>query len=110
MPVSGLHVLIVFETDDATKLPAGQRNVLYSAPMRTFLDSQCPVGPDGVTHEWRIYDKDVVGAEEPWKSALARPRSSLPWVVISNGTSGYEGPLPSSTEEMKTLVSKYAGG
>jgi hypothetical protein len=109
IPAAGLRVLIVFETADATSLPAGQRNVLYSQAMRTFLDSKCPLGPDGKTHEWRIYDADVVGAEEPWKSAMSRPRTSLPWVVISNGTSGYEGPLPSSVEEMKTLVSRYAG-
>ena len=40
--------------------------------------------------------------------AMLRKRGALPWIVISNGVSGYEGPLPANPDETIKLMSKYA--
>lgn len=111
IPGTGLRVLVVYESADVSKLPPGQVAVLYSKTLRDLLNAKCPAGPDGKTREWRIYDADVdlTGESDAWKAAMARPRKSLPWIVISNGTSGYEGPLPASVDEAVKLVQAYAG-
>jgi hypothetical protein len=112
IPLPGLRVLVIYESADLSKLPPAQTAVLYSKSLRDLLNAKCAVGPDGKTKEWRIYDADVdtSGDVETWKAAMARPRRSLPWVVISNGAAGYEGPLPATVDEMAKLVEKYAGG
>lgn len=108
--VTGLHVLVVYESGDLPKMPAGQQSVLYSQANRTFLDSVTPVGADGKTHEWRMWDKDVSAGTEAkhWQDAMKRPRASAPWVLIGNGKAGYEGPLPSDVAGFQALVKVYA--
>ncbi len=43
-----------------------------------------------------------------WKAASMRPRRSLPWVIISNGTTnrGYEGPVPEKRRQISGTPSK----
>ncbi len=111
IPAPGLRVLIVYETADLGKLPAGQLAALYSADVRAYLNAKCVKGPDGKTAEWRLWDRDisVVGESKLWQDAMARPRKSLPSVIISNGATGYEGPLPSSIAETLALLKKFGG-
>ena len=112
IPLEGLRVLIVYESADLAKLPAGQHAVLYGEKVRGYLDSKCAVGADGRTREWRIWDKDasVINEAKHWQDAWARPRGpQLPWLIISNGKEGYEGPLPVAVEEMMLLLKKYGG-
>lgn len=108
-PAQGLHVLIVHETKDAARLPAGQRTILWSQASREFLDSKCAL--DGKTRAWRIYDPDVDLTHEAqvWRDAMAVPRQSLPWLCLSNGRTGYSGPLPADVAAFQTIVSQHAG-
>lgn len=107
IPLSGFRVLIVFETGQG--LPAAQSSILYGKRTRDYLDQHCVKGPNGQTPEYRIYDKDVPLANESklWRDAMARPRTSVPWLLISNGTTGYEGPLPATVDEFIALCDKY---
>lgn len=107
----GFRVLIVYESADLSKLPPSQQNVLYGATVRDYLTSHCKVGPDGKTIEWRIWDKDVATDKESklWQEVMKRPRTALPWIVISNGVTGYEGPLPVNVEDTLALLKKYGG-
>lgn len=110
IPLDGLRVLIVYESKDATRLPPGQRLIFTSGLVRTFLNESCVKGPDGRTPEWRLYDQDTpVENELPhWRDALARPRASVPWLVVSNGEAGFEGPLPDSVAEFMAVVTSFA--
>jgi hypothetical protein len=112
IPGPGLRVLVVYESGDLSRLPAGQMAALYSKTFRDLLNAKCAVGPDGKTREWRIFDADVdlSGESDTWKAAMSRPRKSLPWIVVSNGTTGHEGPFPATADEAVKLVEKYAGG
>lgn len=112
IPANGLHVLIVYESAQATEMPAAQQAILYSARVRDHLNTVCVPGPDGRTKQWRIYDKDIdVSAENKvWQDAMNRERKSVPWVVISNHPKGgYEGPLPANVNEFFDLLKKYGG-
>ncbi len=110
----GFRVLIVYETGELSKLTEQQRNVIYSQGVRTYLDSKCIAGPDGKTKEWRIYDKDIAmsGESKIWQGAMERVKKDskfkTPWILISTGTTGYEGPLPEDANSTIELLKKYA--
>lgn len=126
--LEGLRVLVVEESADRGKLPASQVNVIQGQTVRSYLNGKCARAADGKTAEWWILDKDVdaSGLAKHWQDALARskdkmaawkpdpnvkdgPKQALPWVLISNGKSGYEGPLPRTPSEMVELLKRYGG-
>jgi hypothetical protein len=106
-PAKGERVLIVYETADLSRLPAGQQLILYSQATRNYLDAHCAA--DGPTKAWRIWDKDVDTLHESakWQELMKRPYKSLPWVIISNGGVVHEGPLPATVDEALTLFKKH---
>jgi hypothetical protein len=109
LPDKGYRVLIVYEKADLSKLPEAQKTILYGATAHELMNSLC-VDDAGGRKAWRIWDKDsdVSGAPDVWKRAFARYKPiSQPWILISNGTTGFEGPLPATLDEFKTLLNKY---
>lgn len=112
-PISlpGFRVLIIEESDAAyrKKLTPGQFNFMFSANSRGWLDTVTTMeaGQPG----YRIYDKDATGVNDAqsWpREALKRQRGTeLPWIIISNGVTGFEGPLPATESDCKALVQKY---
>ena len=109
IPYTGLRVLIIYESDDLSKYPPEQTSILYDGSFRKYLDSVTVLGSDGKTHEWRCWDKDISlhDVADLWKNAMSRPHPNLPWIVISNGATGFEGPLPLNTAETIELVQRY---
>ncbi len=110
IPDAGFRVLIVEETAELSKMPASQVQIRTSKTVRDYLDAKCAIGPDGKTREYRIWDKDVPAQNDPsvaMKAALARPRASIPWIIISNGKAGYEGALPLTVADTMTLLKKF---
>lgn len=107
IPVAGFRVLIIHES--AKTLPIAQNSIVYGKTVRDYLEAKCVVGTDGKTKEYRIYDKDVDASADSaiWQKAMSRPRTQVPWLIVSNGTSGYEGPLPASVAETMTLLKRY---
>jgi hypothetical protein len=106
----GLHVLMLYETGELSKLPPNQKNAMYSKAVRDYLRAKCPVDDDGQT-TYRMWDKDVdaSGDKKKWQDAKARPHTTLPWVIISSEKGGYEGPIPGTPEEFLALLKKYGG-
>lgn len=111
IPAAGLHVLVIYDAQKLSTLTATQQGAIYAKSVRDYLRATCPKGPDGVTAEWRMWpsDVDATGESQLWQDAFKRPRTSLPWVIVSNGTTGYEGPLPGSAEDMLALLKQYGG-
>lgn len=105
----GLHVLILYESADATKLPAAQQGLLYGKAVRDWLNQNC--SPWGGIKDWGIFDKDadLSGYSPTLKAMQSRPRTSLPWVVIAGDGPVvlYEGPLPANAADMLKLLEKY---
>ncbi len=111
IPGDGFRVLVVYETGKVQSLPKEQSSVLFARSVRDYLDQKCVAGRDGVTREWRIWDQDVDTLNETasWQAAMKRDRKSIPWIVISTGKTGYEGPLPANVTDMLKLLKKYGG-
>lgn len=110
-PGVGSRVLIVYESADLTKLPAAQLSVLYAKSVRDYLNSKCALGSDGKTREWRIWDRDVDATSEgkSWQALLARPRKSVPWLVIGTdaGNVAHEGALPATVADMLATLRRH---
>ena len=115
IPGDGLRVLIMYESKDLNNLPSAQVQALSSQNVREYLERKCPKGPDGKTAEYRIWDKDTAadGESLTWRVAFKRAKDKsdgkTPWVVISNGKTGYEGMLPANAADLLTLLKKYGG-
>ena len=105
IPGPGVKVLIVFDDTPAgrARVPEAQNAIIYGAEIRALLTKTC--GKDG----FRIWPSpaDATGEAQVWRDAYARPRAALPWVVISNGVTGYEGPLSKTPAEFAALLAKY---
>lgn len=108
IPLEGLRVLISFDATTATNLPPSQLVVIYGRKLREYLDANTPIGAEN-QHEWRIWPHqvDARGEKKHWQNAMKRNRKTLPWILISNGTIGFEGPLPSTVDETLSLIKKY---
>lgn len=108
---SGNRVLIVYETGD--RLPASQAAILTSGVLRDYLDAKTIKDEHNPTGAYRIWDKDVKldhpSVSASWKAAMARPRASTPWLIVSNGRTGFEGPLPKTVAETMKLLATYFG-
>ena len=90
---------------------------MYAKGVADYLAAKCVKGADGKTPETRAYDQHTPmdAAPKLWRDAMARPRSSLPWLVVSNGKTGFEGPVPYNPADpadlnpILTLLKKYGG-
>jgi hypothetical protein len=100
IPVAGLHVLIVEETDDRGRIPQGQLAVLQTTQIQELVKSK--------NGQFRQYDDDPEITDPIWKAARNRPRTALPWIIVSNGSSGVEQPLPATIEETLALIGRFA--
>lgn len=107
IPVDGFRVLIVYESDQMSSIPPAQQAIFFSAEIRDWLNLNCV--KKGSTAEWRITDEDVAVDESAkiWGDALKRPRQGLPWIIISDGKTGYEGLLPGNIADTLKLLKEY---
>jgi hypothetical protein len=92
----GLKVLVV--TDPTAKLPGSQ-----VIQLNTITDFVTEVG--GEARVIRAGESST-NYEPYWLAAAARPRTSLPWLIVSNKDAGKgsEQPLPLSYDETKKLI------
>ncbi len=109
IPAAGLRVLVVYDALKLTTMTATQQGAIYGKEVRDYLRATCPKGDDGETPEVRMWaqDTDATGESKLWRDAFSRPRKSVPWVIVSNGKTGYEGPLPGSAADMLNLLKTY---
>lgn len=109
IPKDGFRVLIIYESME--KMTPVQASILGSSKIREYLNAKCAKGPDSRTPEYRIVDKDsdASGEDVIWQNAMRRPRTAVPWLIISTGKDGYEGTLPGSVDETLSLLKKYGG-
>lgn len=104
----GLRVMFIREQQSPGS--EGLGHIWNSVKIREYLDSKCE--KDNGLPERRFVDDDTDMSRE--KSAVmremfARPRASLPWLIITNGKTGYEGPVPEDVDRTLDLLKKYGG-
>jgi hypothetical protein len=97
IPVAGFRMLVVYDsTNGKPNLTPKQLDELHGAELAEYMNAKA-VKVNG-TPEWRVWDKEtrLTNASELWRQAMGRTRTKHPWVIISDGTRGYEGPYPDS--------------
>jgi hypothetical protein len=108
IPVEGFRVLVVYEKGADKNLPVLQRAIIAGKEVADYLSAVCAEEAGGFP-AYRFVDQnqDLSDDLKLWQDALARPRKSLPWVVISNGKTGIECPLPATPTEFIALCKQY---
>lgn len=92
---SSRHFAVIYESGDKSSLPDAYRTVIDSVPLRGWLRDKGFVQDGNDTFQFLDPDQNTQYIEDKWFArALALPREALPWVVISDGTKGYAGPMP----------------
>lgn len=102
LPVAGLHVLIVWDKDQKDSLPASQVGIFSSTALVDWFNAN--------NVQWRQFYQDVDQSllEPKWKAALALPRASTPWLIVSDGkTKSHQGPLPKSEPELISILEQH---
>lgn len=95
-----LHVLIVRESENVTPQ---QQAILDAGAWQDYVRSR--------QGRYLIHDPDspTDRLDATWRDALSRPHGPLPWIVVSNGRSGTEGPLPNSLDGLLDLLKRFGG-
>jgi hypothetical protein len=110
-PSGKLHVLVVEETSQRSKLPPAQVLALTSGDVRDYLNSHCEKENGAST--WRIYDKDqdVSNESQDWQDEFAvLKKETPPTIAIKSGRRWTKPqPFPKDTEALLTLLKKYGG-
>ena len=109
----GLSVLILRESQSLQSLPVAQRAIFTSAQVLQWLNSNCVQLPDG-RPAFRVWDddgSDVGNApavmQAAYKIVRAKMEDNAPTIGISNGKTGYIGPLPGTVVDMLKLLEAY---
>lgn len=112
----GNRVLIVYDDKTYGDLPFAQREAIAQVtaagnPLHAYLMAKCAKEADGKQPAFRAYPSstDLSNESKTWQDAFQRPRKSMPWIIISTGTSGTEQPLPANADETLKLLQKYFG-
>lgn len=118
-PVVGkLYVVIIRDGAHLTKLPSAQITAMSGVKIRDYCATHCLKGADGKTPEFRVYEPTTdVSAQSPgmqkaYKETLAdmtKAGSTGPWLGVSNGTTGFTGPMPANDVDAIKKLSIYGG-
>ena len=107
--VGKLKIMIIEDPSLRAAIPASQIAVMDGQTLREYAKSHCTAA-DGAPDFRMLSVRHDVSNQPAWiKAAFAEPRASLPFLVVSNGTSGFAGPLPATVAETMTLIQKYGG-
>ena len=113
LPIAGdgFKVMVIYETKTPEELTPGQSKAIFGRETRDYLKAKCAKNtsyPDGAFAFW---DPNTVAdaSQKVWADVMKRPRTKLPWLVISNGKKGFEGPLPENYEEIMNLLKSFGG-
>lgn len=104
----GLRVMFIREQQSPGT--DGLGHIWNSVKIREYLDRKCEKY-DGLP-ERRFVDDDTDMSREKspvMRELFARPRSSLPWLIITNGKTGYEGPVPEDVDRTLERLKQYGG-
>lgn len=104
------RALILFESAERSKMPRAQDAILTDASVHAYLTANTLKDKENPNGAWRVWDKDVspVSAGKPWADLMARPRTGVPWLILSNDAGVvYEGVLPADVPATLSLLAKY---
>lgn len=112
-PAPGLAVMVVREASDQS-LPPAQLSIFTSKTINSWLAANCVKDSKGDPFA-RTWDDDYTADQlgnvgDDVKAAYAATKAaakSMPWICISNGKTGFSGPLPANVDAMLELLGRY---
>jgi hypothetical protein len=107
IPDAGFRAMIVY--DPLQVLPPQQAAIFGAKDVLDYLRTKC-VKMNGQP-EFRVWSKavDTHLASPLWQAAMKRPVKSYPWLLVSDGKQGWEGPLPANAADTLTILKKIGG-
>ncbi len=116
----GYRVIYLYESNDKLKYTRDQFNAMFGLANRVWLDANCAkearipstaANPTAAAYWILEPTQDVSALPKYWGDAInaakAQPGFSLPWIIISNGKTGFSGPLPPAFADIDALQKKY---
>lgn len=106
IPGNALRVLVVSETGEQ-----GEPDPFNAVPVRQYIDQK-----GGEIRLWDddMTDADLANAPSEFRNGYAKAKGAagfkMPWVTLTNGTTGYSGPRPATPDECLALLKKYWEG
>lgn len=112
-----LMVIMVKDLSRVSELSPKQLEILLSTKIREYTATHCKTGTDGKTPEFKVFNVDTVieGESPEIKEGFAaaakeiKEKNGIAWLAVSNGKSGWSGPLPENEEKTLELLKKYGG-
>lgn len=104
-------MIILHQEKDDTKLKPGQFSAIYGKTFRAYLEEKCVREPDGRA-AYRIYDVDYDFSMAPpaYRDAVEKYKSKpLPFLIVSDGKTGYADKLPDDLDGIMNILKKYGG-
>lgn len=101
----GLRVLFIYESSE--RMAETIEASFFSQEVERYLNANCEK-VDGKA-DFRRLDPDAkfTDPNHRFAKALRRPRNSLPWLIISNGETGYEGEFPDTVQKTLDLIQRF---
>lgn len=103
----GLHVLVVYESANASS-EKYVTDIIGSPLIRNYVRSKSESNGVANIRFWDQHVK-VEQCHPVFCNLFKRERSQVPWVVIRNDASVYEGPLPVNVTLFLELLKRYGG-
>lgn len=106
-PIEGAGLRVLFISESGERMPKNVEESFYSPEITTYLNANC-IKVEGQP-DFRRVDPDTqfTDPNHRFAKALARPRTTTPWLIISNGVSGYEGPFPETKTATLELLRSF---
>lgn len=104
----GLKVLVVYESEEASS----QRwltNIIGSPIITNYVRKRSSDASGNPNIRFLDQHTKYEVCDTVWCPLLARKRKEVPWLIIANDKSMYEGPVPSDVQSFLNLLKKYGG-
>jgi hypothetical protein len=102
-PASKVYALFIYDAQKVSTYPKEQAGIVTGESIQAYIKSK------GGDYRCLSDGQDVSKEPDSFKVWYARPRTSLPWCIISNGKDLYEGPWDPTADAMLERLKKYGG-
>ncbi len=111
IPKDKFRVIVTYESS----VPGSSNGAVTDPAIQAYLNTHCPIGPDGKTPERRYWDQHETAAREVspalrslWQAAKQK-NHPVPALIIDTGAEPLVLPLPKTPSETLSLLKKYGG-
>lgn len=107
IPLPGFRVVIVY---DPATLTNEQDGIVRGERVRKYLLDKCVAGEDGKTKAfWIIQTNPDLSNAPKWLADCVQKHTTKPFMVVSDGKTGYDGDIPANADAAMAILTKIGG-